>query len=122
MTKIVKKISSTAAKAERKWRSHAILQKDESFMDYYQSLHEYTNTEEDKIIDMLDGTEENEEDIYEHLKSEAALIVGKLSPNDQKIISAHFRLNNYEALAEELGCSLSWAWKQVTRILKEIKK
>jgi len=107
---------------EKDWNIKVILQKDNSFIEHVLNSRLEGN-EEDRMIDKLDGIEENsrEDARFMQLLKEAEEIKDKLSSESRRVLQAYVISKGYESLSLILGCSTSTAWKKWQKVLKEIE-
>lgn len=108
---------------DKDWDIKVILQKDNNFIEHVLNSRLEGN-EEDRMIDKLDGIEENsrEDARFLELLTKAEYIKSKLTEENLKVLNAFISCKGYEKLSLILGCSTSTAWKKWQKVLRQIEE
>ena len=105
------------------WDVKVILQKDNTFIEHVLNSKQDVD-EEDRMVKMLDGIDEMSEETErkELLLGEAEIIINKLTKESQRVLFSFINNKGFQLMADDLGVSVSTAWKKWQKVQKEIEE
>lgn len=108
---------------DKDWEIKVILQKDNTFIEHVLNS-KLDVDEEDRMVKYLDGIDLNDEEDERNrlLLEEARSIVSKLNEESQRVLTSFINNKGFQLMANDLGCSVSTAWKKWQKVQKEIEE